>query len=122
MSKYTENLSAQTDILRQLLKKETKWEYTEENTKAFENLKQKIAEIPCLAHYNSNYPNIKATDASTRGLVATLWQDKPDGKLKPIGFASRFFSNTEKYAIIEFETLVVLWGLERFDLHFYRNR
>ena len=29
-------------------------------------------------------------------LGATLWQEQPDGKLKPIGFASRFFSETEK--------------------------
>ena len=96
LSKYIENLSAQTDDLRQLLKKDSEWKWTDEHTKAFENLKQKIKEIPCLAHYNSNYPNIITTDASTKGLGATLWQEQPDGKLKPIGFASRFLSHTEK--------------------------
>ena len=75
LSKYIENLSAQTDIMRQLFKNDTKWEWTEEHTKAFENLKQKITEIQCLAHYNSNYPNIITTDA---------------------GFASRFLCDTKK--------------------------
>ena len=114
LSKYIDNLSAQTDSLRQLLKKDKDWIWTEEHTQAFENLKQKITEIPCMAHYNSDYPNI-ITDASTKGLGATLWQEQPDGKLKPIGFASRFLSDTEKkYAIKELELLAVVWGLEHF--------
>ena len=73
LSKYIENLSEQTVILRKLLKKDTEWKWTEEQTKAFENLKQTITEIPCLAHYNSDYPNIITTDASTKGLGATQW-------------------------------------------------
>ena len=82
--------------MRQLLKKNNNWIWTEEHTLAFENLKQKITEIPCLAHYNSDYPNVITTDASTKGLGATLWQEQPNGSLKPIGFASRFLSDTEK--------------------------
>ena len=62
----------------------------EEHTLAFENSKQKITELPCLAHYNSDYPNVITTNASTKGLGASLWQEQPDGTLKPIGFASRF--------------------------------
>ena len=96
LSKYINNLSAQTDGLRQLLKKDNEWIWTDEHTKAFENLKQKITEIPCLAHYNSYYPNIITTDTSTKGLGAILWQKQPDGNLKPIGFASRYLSDTEK--------------------------
>ena len=60
------------------------------------------------------------TDASTKGLGATLWQEQPDGKLKPIGFASRFLSDSEKrYAINELELLAVVWGLEHFRLYIY---
>ena len=58
-------------ILGQLLKKIIEWKWTEHTT-AFENLEQKITEIPCLAHYNSNYPNILTIDASTKGQRATL--------------------------------------------------
>ena len=120
LSKYINNLSTQTDSLRQLLKKDTEWIWTEEHTKAFENLKQKITEIPCLAHYNSDYPNVITTDASTKGLGATLWQEQTDGKLKPIGSASRFVTDTEKNnAINELELLAVVWGLEHFRLYVY---
>ena len=59
------------------------------------------------------------TDASTKGLGATLWQ-KQDGNLKPIGFASRFLSDTKnKYATIELELLAVVWGLHNFRLYIY---
>ena len=51
---------------------------------------------------------------------ATLWQKQKDGNLKPIGFASRFLSDTEKkYAINELELLAVVWGLEHFRLYIY---
>ena len=41
-------------------------------------------------------------------------------KFKPIGFASRFLSDTEKkYAINELELLAVVWGLEHFRLYMY---
>ena len=86
LSKHINNLSAQTDGLRQLLKIDNEWIWTYEHTRPFENLKQKITEKSCLAHYNSDYPNIITTDASTKGLGATLWQEQPDGNLKPILF------------------------------------
>ena len=83
----------------------------------------KITAIPCLAHYNSDYPNIITTDASTKGLGATLWQEQPDGNLKSIDFASRFLSDTKKkYAINELELLAVVWGLEHFQLYVYGSR
>ena len=93
LSKNIETLSAQTDILRQLLKKDTEWKCIEEHTKAFKYLQQKITKIPCLAHYSSIYPNIVTTDASRKGLEIMLWQKQPDGNLKPVGFVSLFLSD-----------------------------
>ena len=120
LSKYIENLSTNTDILRRLLKKQNEWIWTEEHTKAFNNLKECITKIPCLAHYNAQSENIITTDASTKGLGATLWQKQKSGELEPIGFASRYLSDTEKkYAINELELLAVVWGLEHFRLYIY---
>ena len=108
LSKYIKNLSAQTDLLRNLLEK-NEWIWTEEHTEAFNNLKKLITQLPCLAHYNSNKENIITTDASTKGLGATLWQKQKDGNLKLVGFASRFLSDTEKnFAINELELSAVV--------------
>ena len=102
------------------MKKQNEWIWTEEHTKTFNNLKECITKIPCLAHYNAQSENIITTDASTKGLGATLWQKQKSGELKPIGFASRYLSDTEKkYAINELELLAVVWGLEHFRLYIY---
>ena len=56
-----------------LLKKQNKWTWTDEYTKVFNNLKKLITQLPSLAHYNSKSENNLTTDASTKGLGATLW-------------------------------------------------
>ena len=102
------------------MKKQNEWIWTEEHTKAFNNLKECITKIPCLAHYNAESENIITTDASTKRLGATLWQKQKTGELKPIGFASQYLSDTEKKnAINELELLAVVWGLEHFRLYIY---
>ena len=65
---------------------------------------------------------MKTTDASTKGLGVTLWQEQLNGTFKPIGFASRFLSDTEKNAINELELLAVVWCLEHFRLYIYGKR
>ena len=47
----------------------------EKHTQGFENLKQKIPELPCLAHYNSDYPNVITTDGSTTPMLG--WDPMP---------------------------------------------
>ena len=111
-------MSANTDVLRKLLKKQNEWIWTDEHTEAFN--KKGITKIPCLAQYNAQNKNIVTTDASTKGLGATLWQKQKDGKLKPVGLASRYLSDTEKkYAINELELLAVVWVLEHFRVYIY---
>ena len=70
--------------MRQLLKKGTKWEWTEERNTDFKKLKKELTTQPCLAHYNGNKDNIDTTDASNTGLGIALWQPQNNGELKPI--------------------------------------
>ena len=56
------------------------------------------------------------TDASGVGVVAVLLQEN-DGKLYPVGYASKKLNLTEaRYPIIEKECLAVVWGIKRFKL------
>ena len=120
--KFIDNLLAQTDSLRQPANEEKQRMDMEEHTWALENLKQKITDIPCSAHYNFDYANVITSDASTKGLGATLWQEQIDEKLKSIGFASRVLSDTKKkYASNELELVAVVWGLEHFHLCFHEK-
>ena len=73
------------------------------------------------------YPDFKKpftleTDASIKGLGVILSQVQDDGKLHPLAYASRSFSQSEKnYAITELETLVVVWAVTHFHYYLYGN-
>ena len=69
-------MSANTDVLRKLLKKQNEWIWTDEHTKAFNKLKEGITKIPCLAHYNAQNENKISTDASTKGLGQRYGKNK----------------------------------------------
>ena len=106
--------------MRQLLKKGTKWDWATDRNADFNNIKQELTKLPCLAHYNGNKENIVTIDAGKTGLGIALWQKQGNNELKPIAFASHFLNDAEKKCLIgELELLAVVWGLERFRLHLY---
>ena len=74
LSKFIINLSKKTDRMRQLLKKEVKWDWTSEIDEDFKKLKKEITEAPCLTHFDPRKDNYITTDACNTGLGATLWQ------------------------------------------------
>ena len=63
-SKFIPNLSTLLYPLNQLLRKETKWEWTPECQQSFEEAKQRLSSTPVLAHYDPNLPLVLAGDAS----------------------------------------------------------
>ena len=64
----------------------------------------------------SKPPNDISADASNTGLGAVLFQIQDDGQCRPVCYASRSLSDTEKrYAVIEKGALVTTWASERFS-------
>ena len=74
---------------------------------------------PILAYYSPNKETVLQTDASIKGLGTCLMQQG-----KPLYFASKALTETQKgYVVIELESLVVAWAMEKFhhflyDTHF----
>ena len=66
-----------------------KFHWTEVQSKAFEELKQKVAQITQNYHYNPKNETRLKCDASKMGLGACLEQKLADGTWVPISFASR---------------------------------
>ena len=57
--------------MRQLLKKESKWNWTDDRDTDFKKIKQERTSLSCLAHHNGNKENIVTTDACiTHGIMA----------------------------------------------------
>ena len=68
-----------------------------------------------LAHYDPDRPTVIAADASSEGIGAVLLQIQDDGRRRPVCYASRSLTDTEKrYAVIEKEALAATWACEKF--------
>ncbi len=117
LAKFIEKLSAKTEPIRRLLKKDQKWNWEADQQTAFDTLKNDNANITRLKNYDPNARTILTTDACTKGLGATLWQEDEHGR-RAVEFASRFLNSTEqRYAINELELLGVKWATEHFKFY-----
>ena len=105
--------------LRPLLRKSTKYIWTDAHTLPFNAIKTRIANHTENIHYNPQLETRIKCDASRSGLGAALEQLTVDG-WKPISFASRFLnSSEERYSINELELLGVVWSVEHFKNYLY---
>ena len=97
--------------------------WTPKCQEAFEQLKKLCTEAPVLAYPDFTKPFKLHIDACDRGLGAILYQDQPDGKEKPISFASRSLNKAESnYPAHKFEFLALKWAItKRFHEYLYGN-
>ena len=80
-----------------------------------EAIKKAITSANSLQYFDSKKPVTIQVDASSRGLDATLLQDKG-----PIEYRSKLLTETEsRYSNIEREMLAVVHGLEKFHYYVY---
>ena len=115
LGSFIANLSTQAAILRDLLKKDVPFEWSDDHQHAFEKLKGAISDQAKVAFYDSTKPIALEVDASQKGLGAALIQEG-----KPIAFASKSLTKTQSnYSNIERETLALVHGVERFHTYLY---
>ena len=119
IGKFITHLAQLCHPLRPLLKKSVKFIWTDEHTKHFNLIKEKIANSTENSHYNPKLDVRVKCDASRSRLGAALEQNTPDG-WKPIAFASRFLNSTaERYSVNELELLVIVWSIDYFKYYVY---
>ena len=118
--RFLPNLSSMIQPLNQLQSKGQKWEWSQACQQAFEKSKQALVDSPALAHYDATKPLRLACDASPYGVGAVLSQHDENGNERPVAFASRTLSSTEKnYAQIEREALSLIFGVRKFHQYLY---
>lgn len=114
-SKFVPNLSRLTENLRNLTRKNKKFEWTEIHENELVTLKYLVSHSPTLKLFNPNLEITIQSDASSEGLGCVLLQEG-----YPISFASRTLSKSEKgYAQIEKELLSICFAFEKFHYFVY---
>ena len=120
LNKFIPNLATIAEPLRNLTKKETKFEWTAEHERAFQAIKTKLAAATSLGFFNAEDNTTVIADASPSGLGAVLLQENADGDRRVISFASKSLTDTEKrYCQTEKEALALVWSVERFRMYLY---
>ena len=109
-----------TDLLKKGKAEHIQWSEAQE--RAYSLLKEYLLQEPVLKLPDLSKPFVLRTDTSRVGVAAVLLQEN-DGKLYPVGYASKKLNLTEaRYPIIEKECLAVVWCIKRFKLYLAGRR
>jgi hypothetical protein len=109
--------------LHELLKKGHVWRFGSRQKEAFEESKRLLQSYQVLVHYRSDLPLVVSCDASGFGLGAILSHVMPDGRERPISFASRSLSNAERnYSTLDRESCAVMFGIRKFHKYLLGRR
>ena len=82
--------------LYSLLHKDRKWNWKSEQEQAFKKAKELIRSPTVLAHYEGAQTLVLTYDASPIGVGAVIAHRTKEGAERPIAFASKTLSPTEK--------------------------
>ena len=118
--KFMPNLSTILSPLYKLLQVKVPWTWGRQQQQAFEEAKSFLKSPQLLIPYDTEKPLVLACDASPVGVGAVLAHRLEDGNDRPIGYASRALTTTErKYAQIDKEALAIVYGIKRFHQYLY---
>ena len=112
-AKFVPGFATVVEPLRDLLRGSQQFRWTEDASRAFAEVKDRIVRSGPLTPFDPNLPTLVTTDASGVGLGATLSQVHGTQE-KVVAFASRSLSTAErKYGATEREGLACVWAVEK---------
>ena len=121
--KFMPNLATLIHPLNSLLKANTPWNWSKKCEQAFNEAKDKLTSAAVLAHYDPKLPLRLAGDASAYGVGAVISHVFPDGNERPVAFASKTLSASERnYSQLEKEALSLIFGLWKFHQYLYGRK
>ena len=113
--RFIENYARKALPLTELLKKEEEFSWTPKRQAAFEDLKLTVSRAPILSPPYWTKDFHVTLDTSGWCLGAMLWQFDDSSRERPVYYASRQMSPTEKkYTTTEREALAVIYACKKF--------
>lgn len=114
-SRFISNMHVLRRPLDNLLKKDSKWNWSSKCQEFFDQFKRILTSKLLLTHDNPQHEIIVAADASNEGLGACILHRFSDFTVKAISHASRSLTEAErKYSQIEKEALAIIFAITKF--------
>ncbi|KAH8300620.1 hypothetical protein KR059_003819, partial [Drosophila kikkawai] len=111
--RFVPNFVSVVQPMTNLLRKNQRWKWEQEQQKAFELLKSLLTDAPVLACPDFSVKMTLQTDASNYGLGGVLTQEI-EGQERVIAYVSRKLDAAElNYSPTEKECLAIVWGIRK---------
>ena len=121
--KFIKDYGSIAEPINRLLKKETRFNWSDECKESFKKLIFCLTNPPVLIYPDFTKEFILETDASTIGLGAVLAQKDKNGINRAVAYASRMLKPPErKYTATELEGLAIVWSVEQFKQYLYGRK
>ena len=121
--RFLPDVATVLESLHQLLRKESKRAWLEQQQTAFEEAKELLQSTDLLVNFDPEKELVLATDASDYGVGAVLSHKMKNGTERPIGYVSRSLQEAEKkYSTLEKKTLAIIFGVKKFHPFLYGHR
>ena len=118
--KFLPNLSSILGPLYLLLQRYTPWVWGKEQEDVFNRAKGLLVSNKLLEHFDPEKALVVTCDASPYGLGAVLSHRMRDGSDRPVHYASRSLSNSEKgYSQLDKEGLAIVFAVKKFHQFLY---
>ena len=118
--KFIPHLATISAPSNQLLKHGVKYKWSKDCKRAFRTPKTKPTSASVLVHYDPRLTLRLFCDASSYGVGAVPAHEMEDGSERPVAYASRTLTNSERNcAQIERESLALIFGVKRFHSYLF---
>ena len=122
-AKFLPDLSIKLAPLYQLLRQDKQWEWSDQEEKSFQEMKQLLSSPNLLVHFDDQKPIVVACDASPFGIGAVLSHILEDGTEHPVAYTSRSLSPVEKrYSQLDKEALAIVFGVGKFHRYLFGRK
>ena len=112
--KLVANLSSTLEQVHKLLMKDASWEWSTEQQQVFEKNKNRLQSSNFLVHYDPKKELVVSCDAPPM-VWAVLAHVVKHGSEKPVAYASRTLSTTERnYGYLDKDALTVVFPVKKF--------
>ncbi|XP_059223944.1 uncharacterized protein K02A2.6-like [Stomoxys calcitrans] len=121
-SRFVQDYSEKMEPLYSLLRKDTRFVWSDDCQRAYDLMKREITSDSVLTHFNPSFEIILTTDASSNA-VSGILSHIIDISLRPIAFVSMSLSKSEKgYSTLEKEALGIIFSVCKLRQYLLGNK